>query len=326
MWKYHLLYCEGAGFSRNVALIGEENLAVFLIHSCKVACITCCIVSHTSVSPCESLLFAKWFVSNHQNPNSWTLMVSKKKSKNHCGEQKYPVWGVGTVNKKLLWSEALWLLILWLITRYHNKSRIRIRMIFHTSKFLKHFIGIALLVYPWGGVIWRRNCGKHRYSEYTTCAITTSNLQGIAWKHPQESLPEAGSGNGLAWCETTTSTWHLNDLKLGRHEIQHGLLETCKKLWSMVSLKNFLRLPLKIWYALCWIVTYQSLTLSFSDTEHITGVSCPLVTETHGVSNIKLDPFRQKINQSGWGGQTLEPRSTSWSWSPFQTPNLTPNS
>lgn len=46
-WKYHLLYCEGAGVSRTVALVGEENLAVFLIHSCKVACITCCIVSHT---------------------------------------------------------------------------------------------------------------------------------------------------------------------------------------------------------------------------------------------------------------------------------------
>ena len=203
-----------------------------------------------SVSPCDSLLFTKWFVSNHQNPNSWTLMVSKRKKTVVSRNLLFRGWALWT--KKLLWSEALSLLILWLITRYHNKSGIRIRTYF-TPPIPEHFIGIALFIYPWGRVIWRRICGKPRYSEYTTCAIITPILQGIAWKHPQESPLEAGSGNGLAWCETTTSTWHLNDLKLGRHEIQHGLLESCKKLWSMVSLKNFLRQPLKNWYALCWV-------------------------------------------------------------------------
>ena len=76
-------------------------------------------------------------------------------------------------------------------------------------------------------------------------------------------------------------------------------------------------------------VTYQSLTLSFSDTEHITGVSCwpvPLVTDETRGNQHQTRPFRQKINQNlRLRGTNPRTRSTSWSL-PFQTPNLTQNS
>ena len=89
-WKYHLLYCEGAGFSRTVALVGEDNFGsvpypqlqgclYHLLHRFSYIPVAGKTTENESVSPCDSLLFTKWFVSNHQNPNSWTLMVSKRK-------------------------------------------------------------------------------------------------------------------------------------------------------------------------------------------------------------------------------------------------------